>query len=149
MKFIINIFLLVVLFALFNRCGSKEVVLAPQIENLIGTWKLVEPDSSYAVTLVFALDTRNPPLDITPFLASGKSSVNDYDVRLFATIDGMMSAENLGSTKRAGTTEAMQFEQTYFTNLKAVVRYEMIAQNRLRLLHGGSLPHVMIYEKVK
>ncbi len=131
-----------------TRCGSKEVVLAPQITSLIGTWRLVEPDSSFAVTLVFAYDTANPPHDVTPFLSSGKSPINDYTLRLFATIDGMMSADDLSSTKRGGTTEAMNVEQTYYKNLRAVARYEL-ASNRLRLYHGGDLPRVLVYEKVK
>ena len=148
MRFLTTIFLFLASFIGLDGCSSKEVILAPQIANLVGTWRLVEPDSSYAVTLIFTLDTANPPLDITPFLASGKSAVNDYNVRLFATIDGMMSAENLGSTERGGTLEATKFEERYFTNLKAVVRFNMITPDRLRLQHGGESPHVMIYERI-
>jgi heat shock protein HslJ len=148
MKFSTTVFLFLASLVVLNGCKSKDVILAPQIANLVGTWRLVEPDSSYQVTLTFALDTANPPLDITPFLANGKSSVNDYSVRLFATIDGVMSAENLGSTERAGTPEATTFEQRYFTNLKAVVRFDMITPDRLRLQHGGESPHVMIYKRV-
>lgn len=148
MKFLSTAFLLISSLVVLNGCRSKDIVLAPQIANLVGTWKLVEPDSSYAVTLVFALDTANPPLDITPFLASGKSSVNDYNVRLFATIDGVMSAENLGSTEKAGTPEATKFEERYFKNLKAVVRFEMLTPDRLRLQHGGESPYAMIYRRL-
>ena len=148
MRFSTKVFLIPALFIAFNGCRSKDVVLAPQIASLVGTWRLVEPDSSYTVTLTFALDTANPPLDITPFLANGKSSVNDYNVRLFATIDGMMSSENLGSTKKAGTLKATEFEQRYFTNLRAVVRFDMITPDKLRLRHGGESPHFMIYERV-
>ena len=144
-----TIVFLVSILLLLTQCGTKEVTLAPQITNLIGTWWLVEPDSSYAVTLEFAYDTANPPHDVTPFLSSGKSPINDYTLRLFATIDGMMSADDLSSTKRGGTPEAMNFEQTYYKNLRAVVRYELKADNRLRLYHGGDLPHVLVYEKMK
>ena len=146
MKFIPIALLLIS--ALLSSCGSKEVELAPQIKSLIGTWKLVEPDSSYAVTLQIEYDTANPPHDVTPFLVTGKSAVNDYNLRLFATIDGMLSADNLSSTKKAGTPEAMKFEQSYFTNLRAVVRYELINEKRLRLLHGGEQPHLLVYEKL-
>jgi hypothetical protein len=144
-------FFAIVLFlsgALLTGCGSKETELAPQIKSLIGNWKLVEPDSSYAVTLQIEYDSANPPHDVTPFLVNGKSAVNDYNLRLFAAIDGMMSADNLSSTKKAGSPEAMKFEQTYFTNLRAVVRYELLTEKRLRLLHGGEQPHVLVYEKV-
>ena len=142
---IISLFLLLVT----SQCSQRETVLAPQITNLIGTWRLIEPDSSYAVTLQFTYDTANPPHDVTPFLASGKSSVNEYTLRLFATLDGMLSADDLSSTKKAGTTAAMTFEQTYFTNLQAAARYKLTAANRLELYHGGAQPHVLVYEKAK
>ncbi|MFD2932170.1 META domain-containing protein [Spirosoma flavum] len=136
------------LLLLLSQCSQKETVVAPQIAHLIGTWRLVEPDSSYAVTLHFAYDKDNPPHDITPFLASGKSSVNSYTLRLFATLDGMMSADNLASTKVGGTPEATTFEKTYFANLEAAVRYELTADNRLRLFHGGAPPHIMVYKRM-
>lgn len=140
-------FLLILL--LTSQCSQEEAIVAPKIANLIGTWRLVQPDSSYAVTLQFAYDTANPPHDITPFLANGKSSVNTYMLRLFATLDGVLVAENLASTNVAGTPDAMAFEQAYFTNLKAAVRYEVTTNDQLRLYHGGAQPHVMVYERVK
>ncbi|RYF62746.1 MAG: hypothetical protein EOO39_29755, partial [Cytophagaceae bacterium] len=113
-------FLLLLL--LTSQCSQKEAIVAPKIATLIGTWKLVQPDSTYDVTLEFAYDSANPPHDITPFLANGKASVNTYTLRLFATLDGVLVADNLASTNVAGTPDAMAFEQTYFTNLKAAVR---------------------------
>ncbi len=140
----------VVILILFltNQCRQKESIVAPQIANLVGTWRLVEPDSSYATTLRFAYDTANPPHDVTPFKASGKAAMNEYTVNMFATLDGMLSADELGSTKVAGSAEATAFEQTYFTNLKAVVRYEIISDNRLHLIHGASQPHLLVYRRV-
>lgn len=130
------------------QCSEKESVVAPNIAALIGTWRLVEPDSTYSVTLQFAYDTQNPPQDVTPFNASGKSSVNTYNVRLFATIDGTLSSDKLGSTEVAGTPKAMLFERTYFDGLKAVARYELSTQNRLHLYHGGPQPGVLVYQKL-
>ena len=132
-----------------DGCRQRETVLAPNIASLAGTWRLVEPASAYAVTLTIDLDTKNPPQDITPFLANGKSSVNSYDIRLFAAVDGMMSAGNLSQTQIAGTPEAMTFEEQYLKNLKAVVRFEQPTPNGLRLLHGGNQPHLLVYEKMK
>ncbi|GAB3944463.1 hypothetical protein GCM10028805_12020 [Spirosoma harenae] len=129
------------------QCRSSEVELAPKIAGLIGTWKLVEPDSSYAITLVFALDTAHPPRDVTSFKASGKSAVNAYSVNLFAAVDGMMMADQISSTDMAGTPTAMQFEQSYFKNLKSVARYELPSSDRLLLYHGGDQPRVMVYKK--
>lgn len=141
------VFLLLLL--LTSQCSQKESTVAPKIATLIGTWKLVQPDSSYAVTLAFEYDSANPPHDITPFLASGKASVNTYTLRLFATLDGVLVGENLASTNVAGTPEAVAFEQAYFTNLKAAVRYEVTTNDQLRLYHGGAQPHVMVYERMK
>ena len=142
----ITALLLVILTA---QCSSKESVLAPKIASLVGTWQLIQPDSSYAITLQFALDTDHPPKDVTPFLATGKSSVNDYNIRLFATIDGMMVADELGSTKIAGSANAQQVEQTYFDNLKNVVQYELPTANHLHLLHGGQQPGTLVYQKIQ
>ena len=130
------------------QCGKQESVVAPTIAALIGTWQLIEPDSTYGVNLQFAYDTRNPPQDITPFNASGKSSVNTYTVRLFATLDGTLSAENLGNTEIAGSPQAIQFEQAYFDNLKTVARYELPTNNQLRLFHGGKQPGVLVYKRI-
>ncbi|MBN8823981.1 MULTISPECIES: META domain-containing protein [unclassified Spirosoma] len=129
------------------QCKRSESELAPKIAGLIGTWKLVEPDSTYDVTLVFALDTAHPPQDVTSFKASGKAGVNAYTLNLFAAIDGMMMADQLNSTYKAGTPVAMQFEQSYLKNLKAVARYELTTDHQLRLYHGGDQPRVLVYEK--
>lgn len=136
------------LLLLLTQCGPKESVVAPNVAALVGTWQLIEPDSSYSVTLQFAYDTRNPPQDITPFNGSGKASVNTYTLRLFATLDGTMSADNLANTDMAGSPQAMQFEKTYFGSLSAVARYELPTQNRLRIYHGGQQPGVLVYKRI-
>lgn len=130
------------------QCGQQQSELSPKIAALIGTWQLVTADTTVKIVLTMGLDTANPPQDITPFLATGQSTVNAYSLRLFATLDGTMSAESWTNTKVAGPPSATAFEQTYFTNLQAVARYEMPTQNRLYLYHGGSQPRVLTYEKV-
>ncbi|GAB4015685.1 META domain-containing protein [Spirosoma koreense] len=145
-EFIIGSLLLVFL----TQCGKKEdTVLAPNIAPLVGTWQLTEPDSAYTVTLVLALDTDNPPHDVTPFIASGVSSINEYGARMFAVLDGTMTFDQLSSTKKAGPTQAMTYEQTYFNNLRAVVRYELPTATQLRLHYGGEKPGTLIYKKIK
>ncbi|AUD05631.1 META domain-containing protein [Spirosoma pollinicola] len=146
MRRVLTVFLLILFLA--SQCRQKESVVAPQIAKLIGTWQLAEPDSAYATTLRFAYDTANPPHDVTPFKASGKTAVNDYTVNMFATLDGMLSADELVSSKVAGSAEAMAFELAYFTNLKAVVRYEITSDNQLHLIHGGAQPHLLVYKRV-
>ncbi|WP_420149809.1 META domain-containing protein [Spirosoma sp.] len=137
------------LILLFAQCGQKESVIAPNIAALLGTWQLVEPDSTYDVTLTFAYDSRNPPQDITPFNVTGKASVNSYSARLFATLDGTLSADNVASTDMAGSPQALQFERVYFDNLGTVARYELPAPNQLRMYHGGKQPGVLVYKRIK
>ncbi len=132
---------------LTTQCRQPEVALAPNIEKLIGTWRLVEPDSAYAVTLTFALDTDNPPHDVTSFKVNGKSAVNTYSLRMIAAIDGMLSADNLVTTEIAGGDQVMAFEKNYFRGLNGTVRYDFTPENRLRLYYGGSQPGVLIYQK--
>jgi heat shock protein HslJ len=57
-----------------------------------------------------------------------------------------LTISNVGSTKIGGSVEEMQFEQTYYANLKAVTRYEIT--NKLRLYYEGTQPGVLVYEKV-
>ncbi|QMW02126.1 META domain-containing protein [Spirosoma foliorum] len=147
MRFVAISCLLLITLAL-SQCTKSQPELAPKIAELIGTWQLVDSDSTYAVTLIFTLDTDNPPHDITSFKASGKSSINTYNLNLFAAIDGLMVADQLGSTKVAGSPAATQFEQQYFKNLKAVARFELPTANELRLYHGGDLPRVLVYKKL-
>lgn len=139
---------LVSLLILFQSCKGEDPVLSPKIAQLIGTWQLVEPDSTYNVTLEFALDSANPPNDVTPFKAKGKSSVNAYDAFLSAAVDGLMFLVRLGSADMAGTPQATQFEKTYFESLRTVVRFEVTDKNRLRLFHGGTKPGILVYKRI-
>lgn len=139
-----------VLFVLLSGCSKdKEPVVALKVVPLIGTWQLISPDSSYGITLSFVVDRNNPPVDVTPFIVDGRSSVNTYNGRIYAAADGMMYTSSLGSTKVAGTSAAMQFEETYLANLKTVARFEVTAQDQLRLYHGGDKPGILIYARLK
>ena len=134
-----------------TRCGTdEEPVVALQVKPLIGTWRLIQPDSTYGVTLELVVDPNNPPIDITPFDATGKSAVNTYKARLFAAADGKASVDNVSSTKMGGSPQALQFEQTYLTSLQSVVRYEVTTQNQLRLYYGNAQSSgVLVYRNVK
>ena len=137
----------IICLTLLTQCRQKETVLAPNIAKLVGTWRLIEPDSTYAVTLTFALDMDHPPHDVTSFKVNGKAAVNTYSLRMVAAIDGMLSSDNLAHTEIAGGTKPMAFEKTYFDGLNATVRYDLPTENRLRLYYGGSTPGVLIYQK--
>ncbi|GAB3642179.1 META domain-containing protein [Spirosoma arcticum] len=133
---------------LMTQCSREEREVAPSVAKLVGTWQLVEPDSAYAVTLLLALDTANPPNDIIHFKANGKSAINTYNASLSAAVDGLMVVTSVGSTKIGGSPEATTVEQAYFASLRDVVRYELPTDNRLRLYYGGNKSGVLVYKKI-
>lgn len=134
---------------LTTQCSREKREVAPGVAKLAGTWQLAGPDSSYAITLLLALDTTNPPNDVIHFKANGQSAINTYNAFLSAAVDGLMVVTSVGSTKMVGTPEATRIEQTYFSNLRAVVRYELPTDNRLRLLYGGDKPGVLVYGRIQ
>lgn len=133
---------------LLTRCSPDRREVPPSVAKLVGAWQLTGPDSSYAVTLRLALNPANPPKDITHFEASGQSAVNSYNAFLSAAVDGLMVVTSVNATERGGPLPAMQAEQTYFTNLRAVVRYDMPSDNQLRLYFGGVKPGVLAFRRV-
>ncbi|MCK8491969.1 MULTISPECIES: META domain-containing protein [Spirosoma] len=137
-----------VILLMLAGCGKREHVVPPSLAKLVGTWQLIEPDSSYAVTLTFTYDNNNPPIDITPFIINGQSSVNTYTARMFATVDGTMQINEVVRTEKAGSAAAMQFEESYLANLKTVVRFESPTENRIHLFHGGAKSGVLVYKKL-
>lgn len=133
-----------------ERNDETVVALSASTAKLDGTWKLVEPATPYTITL----ELNAIPVNATVltaarmYEATGKAPVNSYFTKLTqpkpAESDQVV-VDGIGSTKIAGPTEAMQAEQTYFTNLKNVTRYELTTQNRLRLYHSGGM---LVYEKI-
>ncbi|RYC68294.1 MULTISPECIES: META domain-containing protein [Spirosoma] len=144
-----SLLLLSLTWLLIGACQRGEHVLPENVAQLVGTWQLREPASPYPVTLQLALDTANPPDDVTPFLTSGKSAVNTYSGRMSAALDGMMIVTRLSTTEMAGSTDAMQFEDVYFKNLKSVVRFDITSTNRLRLYFGTPQPGVLEFDKTQ
>ena len=144
-----NVVIAAVVVLLLAQCSQGKLEVPPSIQKLVGTWQLTEPDSTYAVTLVFALDTANPPRDITHFLANGKSSINTYNAFLSAGVDGFMVVTDVVSTQIGGSPDATQREQTYLNSLRNVVQFKMPTDNLLRLLHGGTKPGTLVYKRIK
>ncbi|MBD2752182.1 META domain-containing protein [Spirosoma validum] len=133
----------------FSGCEREKPVepTPTSVQDLVGTWTLVEPNA-YKVTLVIdpIPQTTQLPSPLPTFNLSGESAVNQYNSVLTyqASNQSQIAISPIGSTKKAGPSEAMQFEQTYYTNLKAVNRYELTNQNRLRFYYDGG---VLVYEK--
>ena len=144
-----NVVIAVLAILLIVQCSSDKREVAPGVAKLVGTWQLIEPHSPYENTLLLALDTANPPNDVIHFKVNGKSAINTYHGFLSAAVDGMMVFTGIGSTRMGGSPEALHVEQTYLNSLKAVVRYELPTDNRLRLYHGGEIPGVLVYNKIK
>jgi META domain len=143
-----NVAIAAFIILLMAQCSQRKLEVSPTVAKLIGTWQLIEPDSTYTTTLVFVLDTANPPRDVIHFLANGKSAINTYNAFLSAAVDGFMVVTDVGSTKIGGSPDATKAEQTYLTNLRAVVRYDMPADNRLQLYHGGDKPGKLVYRRI-
>jgi len=113
--------------------------------KLVGTWELREPLSPYPVQLQLALDTDNPPRDVTPFLVSGTIAGSRYEGRSSAGLDGLLVITNLIDIP--STIGSDVFRQAYLSNLRAVVQFSYTSDNRLRLSYGSSQPGVLVYEK--
>lgn len=133
------------IFVVLCGCHREPIVLAPNVEKLVGTWELREPISPYPVRLQFALDTDNPPRDVTPFLVSGTTAGDRYEGRASAAIDGLLVTTTLNDLVPANRADT--FRQSYLANLRAVVRFSHTADNRLRLSYGSAQSGVLVYER--
>jgi heat shock protein HslJ len=134
----------------FTGCEREEVPTTLNFNEITGSWKLVEPASQYNITLELAVDPGASTIPgVTPFNATGKASVNSYFASSSASKTGSFGFGQIASTKMAGPTDAMQFEQTYFNKLQAVNRFDLTNQNRLRLYYAAEQPGVLVYEKTK
>lgn len=135
----------------FSCERSTEEVAPADSSKLVGSWKLVEPASNYQVTLLIDHDKTQT----SNFSLTGQSSVNQYFASvpdpnlIFSSTPNSFVIQQVGATKIAGPVEAMQFEQTYFDNLRNVKRYELTNQNRLRLYYEGASSGMLVYEKAK
>ena len=137
-----------VLLMSFSGCERENDMKPADIDALTGKWQLIEP-GMYKVTLIIEPIAQNDmmlPLRIRAL--SGESAVNLYNTSLTykAQDQSEITIDSISSTKRGGSAEAMQFEQTYYTNLKAVNRYELTDKSRLRFYYDGG---VLVYEKIK
>lgn len=131
----------------FTAC---DVVVEPESEfktsgmnAIAGRWKLIEPASAYTIYLEITPDSVQGSVSPTKFRINGVSAVNLYFGGLELPGGDKAAISTLGSTKRAGPQEAMQFELDYFNKLQAVSRYEQ-TDNKL-ILHTGSTR--LVYER--
>ncbi|MFD2573987.1 META domain-containing protein [Spirosoma soli] len=149
-KSLVSLLLITTLLYSFS-CERNEEVVPADTQQLVGSWKLLEP-GAFNVTLVVEPVVQTwERLPDKAFNLSGESAVNIYSSRISyeAPDQRTISIAPIISTKRGGPSEAMQFEQLYFANLMAVNRYELTGSNQLRLYYGGDQPGVLVYEKIK
>ena len=140
----------------FSGCERENVIESDNqkaidpdsVKQVLGNWKLVQPASNFATTLTVEVDqySGGTASGIYSFRLSGKAAVNTYftSARLPNWATGSVEVDGVSTTKVGGSKEAMQFEQTYYANLKAVTRYELTDKNQLKLYNDGG---VLIYEK--
>ncbi|GAB3501563.1 hypothetical protein GCM10027341_28530 [Spirosoma knui] len=149
------LFCIAALLMSFSGCERTDDVSPKSAspDQLLGTWYLSEPQSPYRIRLTIEEDSAST----MPFSLriSGESSVNlyfgvmNYNAGGLSDPSSQIAVRELGATMRGGSSEAMQFEQTYFTTLKKVSRYELAGQNRLRLHYGGEQTGMLVYERSK
>ncbi|GAB3766222.1 META domain-containing protein [Spirosoma pomorum] len=132
---------------LLTQCRSGGTEIDPTMARLMGDWQLNNSTPFNPITLTIALDTANPPHDITPFLASGKGLLNKYTARFYASIDGKISADTFSNTEISGSSETIQAEQAYFDQLARIVRYQLVSENELVLYYGGSQSGSLTFKK--
>lgn len=150
MKLILTLVSAVLLIAASCQDKTPSTIQSLSATSAAGTYKLVEPASKFAVSLVLTPDSASS--EVTSRVAykiGGRSSVNHY----FATLTGSSASNEvqisaIGATKMAGPTDAMQFETEYFKKLQAVKRYEL-SGNRLRLFAESGDSGALVYEKEK
>ncbi|GAB3332879.1 hypothetical protein GCM10027299_39750 [Larkinella ripae] len=148
MKMILTLVSAVLLIAASCTDKPNATIQPLSATNAAGTYKLLEPASKFEVSLVLTPDSASS--EVTSRIAykiGGRSSVNHYFGGLTgSTTSNDVQVTAIGSTKMAGSPEAMQFETDYFKKLQAVKRYEL-AGNRLRLIIEDA--NVLVYEKEK
>lgn len=136
---------------LIMACGKENVEAAhPNLSalstsGLLGQWKFKGYADgkvpTYDVTLEFKDEEGKNTLN-------GRSSVNFY----FASFEvdeskKTMTLSVLGSTKIAGTPEALQFEMVYYERLKNISHYELKSNNTLSLYLSNPAKEVMNFER--
>lgn len=151
-KLIIPLFFLTTLlsFTCERNETSDDMIVPVDVNQLTGTWKLIQPGGFNVTLIIESVAQTGDSLPDKAMKVSGESAVNVYSAALsYEAVDQpKISIASIASTKRGGSPEAMQFEQTYFANLRVVNRYELTANNRLRLHYTGAEPGVLLYEKV-
>ncbi|WP_420149810.1 META domain-containing protein [Spirosoma sp.] len=138
----------VLLLMAFSGCERGRAIEPVDVKQVLGNWRLVQPVSTYETTLAVEVDqySGGTASGVHSLKFTGRAAVNTYftSARLINWATGTVDVSSVGSTKVAGSAEAMQFEQTYYANLKAVNRYELTDEKRLKLFYEGG---VLVYEK--
>ncbi|GAB3546723.1 META domain-containing protein [Spirosoma fluminis] len=144
------LFCIAALLMSFSGCERNNgITRSIDPKDLVGTWTLIEPVTQYTTTLVFHVDpTANTVAGTIALTVNGKAPVNTYFARADASDKGRFEFGQIGSTKMAGPAEAMQFEQTYFTTLQSLNRYELISPDRLKLYSTES-SGILVYKRTE
>ena len=147
------LFATVVVLLSFSGCGrenDKAQDLNPDnTRQLVGNWQLTQPASTTVTLLTVDIDqlSGGTASGIYSLKLSGSAPVNTYitTAKLINWATGSIEVTGITSTKKAGTAEAMRFEQMYYANLQAVNRYELTGTDKLSLYYPGG---VLLYKKM-
>ncbi|GAB3572828.1 hypothetical protein GCM10027578_33030 [Spirosoma luteolum] len=131
------------------QCRQAAVTPDPIITRLVGTWQLTSAgnDSTAGSTLIFSLDTANPPHDITSFDVRGKGPVRTFTGRMYATVDGTMQINELRTMTETGPAPLLTTDARYQLNLGSVARFSQPADNQLQLHFGSPTAGTLLYKR--
>jgi heat shock protein HslJ len=132
-----GVLIMAVLITSAISCKSEDSMVPPNQSNIIadseleGLWKLKyfedKKDVVYDVNIEFK-KSENDGLIVV-----GQSSVNSYFAAYQVNKDtSELKISSVGSTKKGGSKEEMQFERNYFRRLEKVTSY-IILNNALLL----------------
>ncbi|MBN8823982.1 MULTISPECIES: META domain-containing protein [unclassified Spirosoma] len=147
---IIAILAMMLCFGCEQAQDSPSTITDPQ--QLLGDWRLINPASSFKTTLSVGIDqpSGGTVSGIYSLKFTGDAAVNTYitTALLVNSATGSIDVSAITTTKVAGSPDAMLFEQSYYTKLKAATRYELTSPNTLRLYSGSSTSDRLIFEKL-
>ncbi len=148
---------------------QKEDFTQPSISNsnaVVGKWRLTGIFQGDVISRPCIVNTSGSDitLEITDNQSngsnfSGQSVVNDYLGNYEAKADGTFKIKELGSTKKAGTSEMMQCEGNYFEYLRMAEGYKILSDSGKTILQLGIFKKpnsewydggtYLIYERIK
>ena len=134
----------------FSGCKDKECCGPPAntSDSLVGSWILSKPQTDFKITLNIALKSTEGSTSL--YQLTGSSPVNQYGADATLQQNGAVTVSNIFSTKRGGSTEAMNTETAYYRSLQYALKADIVG-GKLKIISASdtqfSLWDGLIYDK--